>query len=96
MTLKPSYDFAIVSHFGSIHLLSGFGLWGITNGIWLATQHRIAEYRMVLKWTWFHAMGVASLANFIPSWTMNTVVFDQTSDAGWIIMVRGGIVLVYL
>ena len=92
----PSHSLAVVGHLGPIHLFSVFGLWGITNGIWLATQGRIAEHRMALKWTWFGAMGAASLANFIPGRTINQMVFGEPSAAGWGVIALGAVALVSL
>jgi len=92
----PSLGLAVVGHLGPIHLFCAFGLHGITNGIWLARQGRIAEHRVALKWTWFGAMGAASLANFMPGRTINRVVFGQASDWGWLVIAIGVVGLIFL
>jgi uncharacterized membrane protein len=91
-----SYGLAVIGHFGPIHLFCFAGLAGIFNGINLARKRRIAEHRMTLKWTWFGAMGAASLANFIPGRTMNEVFFTQSPDAGWAVIAFGTVALITL
>lgn len=92
----PSYGLAVIGHLGPIHLFCFFGLHGVTNGIWLARQGRIAEHRVALKWTWFGAMGAAGLANFMPGRAINAVFFGQPSDAGWIVIALGAVGLLFL
>jgi uncharacterized membrane protein len=92
----PTHGAAVLGHFGPIHLFCVFGIWGITNGIWLARQRRIAEHRSALKWTWFGAMGAAGIANFLPGRTINQMAFGDASEAGWIVMAIGAALMVFL
>jgi uncharacterized membrane protein len=92
----PSHDLAMVWHFGPIHLFSVFALWGISRGVWLARAGRIAEHQIAMRSTWFGAMGLAGLFNFLPGRTVNQMVFGGPSDAGWIIIALGVIGLLYV
>jgi len=92
----PSFDLALIGHMGPIHILCFTTLWGITNGVWLARQRRIAEHRLAMKWTWFGAMGVAGLLNFLPGRRINQVVFGGPSDAGWWVISAGVVLLIVL
>jgi uncharacterized membrane protein len=93
--LIPSYNLAVIGHLGPIHLFCFWGLSGIFNGVRYARLGRIAEHRMTLKWTWFGAMGAASLANFLPGRTINRMFFETTPDTGWIVIGVGLAVLVF-
>ena len=92
----PSFDMAVLGHLGPIHLLSFFTLWGIGNGVWLARKRRIAEHRQAMKSTWFGAMRLAGLLTFLPGRRINQVVFGGPSDAGWLVIGAGVILLALL
>lgn len=92
----PSNDLAVIGHLGPIHLFSFFALWGITRGVWLATQKRIKEHQSAMRSTWFGSMGIAALMNFLPGRTVNQMVFGGPSDAGWIIIALGLVALFFI
>ncbi len=86
-------EIAILWHFGPIHLLSLFTLWGVGEGIWHIRRGNIAAHRASMQSVWFGAMGLAGLFTFAPGRIMNQVVFGGPNQAGWAIIGLGIAVL---
>ncbi len=88
----PSHN-PVILHMGPIHTLCFFALHGIWSGVRHARAGRILAHRMSMRSLWFGAMGVAGLLTFLPGRTFNRALFGESSDAGWIIIVLGVILL---
>jgi uncharacterized membrane protein len=94
--LIPSNGLAVIGYFGPIHLFSVFALWGVSRGVWLARARRFAEHQVAMRSTWFGAMGIAGLLNFIPGRTVNQMVFGGPSDFGWAVIAAGFAALFFI
>lgn len=92
----PSNGLAVIGHFGPIHLFSVFALWGISRGVWLARARRFADHQLAMRSTWFGAMGIAGLLNFLLGRTVNQMVFGGPSDFGWVLIGLGVVALFFI
>ncbi len=90
-------DIALVGHFGPIHLLSLFTLWGVVEGLGHAIRRNIPAHRATMQNLWFGAMGLAGLMTLLPGRRMNEVLFSGDEHLGWIAIAVGlmGLILLW-
>ena len=84
-------EFAFLGHFGPLHGFSVFTLWSLWRGISFARMGNYAGHASAFQGLWYGGIGGAGLANFLPSRTMNRVIFDGPSEAGYVLIVVGAL-----
>jgi uncharacterized membrane protein len=83
----------VFSHFGPLHGFNILTLWSLWRGITFARQGNYAGHAATFQGLWYGGIGGAGLANFLPGRTMNQVVFNGPSDAGYIVIGVGALAL---
>ena len=94
--LIPAHDWALIGPVGPIHLVALWTLWGLAGALRLARRGQIAAHRREMKSIWFGAMGVAGLLTLLPGRTINRMVFGAPSEAGYLLIAVGLVLLALL
>lgn len=80
---------AVLGHFGAIHLLSVYVLWGLWKAVSAARAGRVAAHRGHVLGLSFGALGVAGLLTLLPGRSLNAAFFPATPQAGWLAIAVG-------
>jgi len=86
-------EFAFMGFFGPLHGFSLLTLWSLWRGITLARQGNYAGHAAAFQGLWYGGIGGAGLMNFLPGRTMNQALFGGPSDAGYIVIAGGALML---
>ncbi|ROT98000.1 DUF2306 domain-containing protein [Histidinibacterium lentulum] len=89
----PSFGLAVVGHFGPIHLLSLYVLWGLWLAIRAARAGRIDDHRAHMRGMSLGALGIAGLFTLVPGRTMSAVFFPGHPQLAWVALGLGLAVL---
>lgn len=89
-------EIAVIAHFGPIHLLSLYALWGVSEGLYHVRRRNIPKHRASMQAVWFGAMGIAGLLTFLPGRILNRILFGAPSELGYGIIAAGLIGLWFL
>ncbi len=89
-------EIAVIAHFGPIHLLSLYAIWGVADGLYQIRKRNIALHRAAMQAVWFGAMGIAGLLTLLPGRVLNRIVFGGPSDLGYLLIGIGFVGLFYL
>lgn len=88
-------EIAVFGHFGPIHLLCPYALWGVGSGLYWIRKGDRARHRAAMRSVWFGAVGVAGLFTLMPGRILNRMLFGEPSLLG-LALIAGGAVGLYL
>ncbi len=75
----------VIGPFGPVHILSGFVLWSLYEGIGQARKGQIAAHQATMQGLYVYAICITGLFTLTPGRRMGEVVFG--GGAGWLAMV---------
>ena len=89
-------EFAFAGHFGPLHSLSLVTLGSVALGIRHAVVGNIAAHEATLRGLWIGGIGATVLLQFIPGRTVHRMVFGTVTDAGYVVIAVGAVLLAWL
>ena len=90
------HSFPVIGPFSPIHLLALFALWSLFEGMRHIFNGRVTLHSVVMRSLYWRGLCVAGLFNFLPERTTNRIVFPDTPEAGYVVIVVGIATLVLL
>jgi len=89
-------EIAVIAHFGPIHLLSLYALFGVAEGAHHARRGTIPKHRAMMQAVWFGAMGIAGLLTVLRGRIVNSTLFGGPPDHGYLVIAAGFVGLYFL
>lgn len=88
------HSFPIIGPFSPIHLLAVLTLWSLWTGVRAAIARDIHRHQIILRSLYWRGLIIAGLVNFMPGRATNAVFFEGHEQAGWVVIVLGGAMIV--
>ncbi len=91
----PSFEVAIIGHFGPIHLFVILTLFSLWKGMTAVFRGDIKAHKEWLGGLYWQGLLVAGLVNFLPGRAVNRMVFSELPGLGFVVIAIGGALLIW-
>lgn len=91
----PSFGWAVIWHFGPIHLFVVLTLVSLFMGMRAIFRGDITAHKAWLEGLYWQGLLLAGLVNFLPGRMTNQILFPQAPERGYVVIALGAGLLVW-